>query len=409
VFLDKAGYSGEENADVGKLARIGRATVLLKGPGCAAVDRQGRIVWCAGQDLAIKRLEKDGTRTVLADGFEGRHFNGPNDVAIAADGTIWFTDSDVGLRGGIRGPLAQMPDSVWRLKDGKVTLAVSREQLGAEPNGIALSPDDAHVAAHRHEGQGGDIWITDMTRGATSRLTFDASLDNQSPIWSPDGRLIAFASIRNGKFGLYQKAANNGGVEERLYESDTPGLRAVHWAPDGKTIVFQTLDPKTRQDLWFLPLSGREAVPFLRTPFNENHGQISPDGRWITYVSNETGLSEVYVQPYPSGAGKWQVSVSYGNFPQWRRDGRELYFINGTGRLMAADIKSGGSSFEVGVARELFDSGVPVATGGGGTHPFFPYAAAADGQRFLVTRPLNDTDAPAQLAVIVNWASRLKK
>ena len=145
VFLDRAGYSGDDFANVGKFAQIGRAHVLLMGPGCAGVDAQGRLIWCAGQDLAIKRLEKDGTRTVLANGFEGKRFNGPNDVAIAADGAIYFTDSDVGLRGGIRGPLAQMPDSVWRWKDGKVTLAVSREQLGAEPNGIALSPDDTYL------------------------------------------------------------------------------------------------------------------------------------------------------------------------------------------------------------------------------------------------------------------------
>jgi gluconolactonase len=116
------------------------------GPGCAGVDHEGRIVWCAGQDRAIKRMEKDGTRTVLAGGFEGKHFNGPNDVAIAADGAIFFTDSDVGLRGGIlHATDVQMPDSVWRWKDGKVTLAVSREQLGSEPNGIALSPDDKYL------------------------------------------------------------------------------------------------------------------------------------------------------------------------------------------------------------------------------------------------------------------------
>jgi gluconolactonase len=145
VFLDRAGYSGDDFANTGKLAQIGRAHVLLMGPGCTGVDREGRVVWCAGQDLAIKRLEKDGTRTVLANGFEGKHFNGPNDVAIAADGAIFFTDSDVGLRGGIRSPQVQMPDSVWRWKDGKVTLVVSREQLGAEPNGIALSPDDKYL------------------------------------------------------------------------------------------------------------------------------------------------------------------------------------------------------------------------------------------------------------------------
>ena len=142
VFLDRAGYSGEDFDHVGKLALIGRAHVLLMGPGCTGVDRQGRLIWCAGQDLAIKRLEKDGTRTVLASGFEGKHFNGPNDVAIAADGAIYFTDSDVGLRGGIHGPEVQMPDSVFRWKDGQVMRVLSREQLGAEPNGIALSPDD---------------------------------------------------------------------------------------------------------------------------------------------------------------------------------------------------------------------------------------------------------------------------
>jgi gluconolactonase len=145
VFMDKAGYSGDDFAHDGKFSYIGRAHVLLMGPGCTAVDHQGRIVWCAGQDRAIKRMEKDGTRTTLAADFEGKRFNGPNDVAITADGTIYFTDSDVGLRGGIKGGLAQMPDSVWRIKDGKVTKAVDRETLGSEPNGIALSPDDKYL------------------------------------------------------------------------------------------------------------------------------------------------------------------------------------------------------------------------------------------------------------------------
>jgi gluconolactonase len=145
VFLDRAGYSGVDFANDGKLAQIGRAHVILMGPGCVAVDGEGRVVWCAGQDRAIWRLEKDGTRTVLADKFEGKRFNGPNDVAITADGAIYFTDSDVGLRGGINGGLAQMRDSVWRWKAGKVMLVVDREQLGAEPNGIALSPDDKYL------------------------------------------------------------------------------------------------------------------------------------------------------------------------------------------------------------------------------------------------------------------------
>ncbi len=145
VFLDKAGYSGTDFAHIGKLSLIARIHMILIGPNCTGVDWQGRVIWCAGQDRTLMRLEKDGSRTVLASGYDGKRFNGPNDVAIAHDGAIFFTDSDVGLRGGINGGLAELPDSVWRWKDGKVTLAVSRKELGAEPNGIALSPDDKYL------------------------------------------------------------------------------------------------------------------------------------------------------------------------------------------------------------------------------------------------------------------------
>ncbi|MBT2187356.1 SMP-30/gluconolactonase/LRE family protein [Sphingobium nicotianae] len=145
VALDTAGYSGSDFAHDGKLASFARLHLILIGPNCTGIDHQGRLIWCAGQDRALKRLEPDGTRTVLADKADGKRFNGPNDVAIAANGAIYFTDSDVGLRGGINGGLAQMPNAVWMWKDGKVTQVVSRDELGSEPNGIALSPDDKYL------------------------------------------------------------------------------------------------------------------------------------------------------------------------------------------------------------------------------------------------------------------------
>lgn len=144
-FLDKAGYSGTDFAHDGKLSYIDRIHMILIGPNCTGIDLQGRLIWCAGQDRALMRLEKNGTRTVLTNNYKGKRFNGPNDVAITKDGAIYFTDSDVGLRGGINGGLAQMPDSVWRWKAGKLTMVVSRKELGAEPNGIALSPDDKYL------------------------------------------------------------------------------------------------------------------------------------------------------------------------------------------------------------------------------------------------------------------------
>jgi gluconolactonase len=145
VFMEKAGYSGEDPSHVGLQTRAGRTHVIIIGPNCATLDAQGRLVWCAGQDLAVKRLERDGTRTVLADGFEGKHFNGPNDIAIKSDGAVYIADSDVGLRDGGRSPLKQLPNNVWRWKDGRVTLALEGTKLGASPNGIVFSPDEKYL------------------------------------------------------------------------------------------------------------------------------------------------------------------------------------------------------------------------------------------------------------------------
>ena len=173
---------------------------------------------------------------------------------------------------------------------------------------MALSPDGKRIAAHRHDGDGGDIWLTETARGTTSRLTFDASQDNSSPVWSPDGSEIVFASRRAGKWGLYRKRADNSGAEELLYESERVS-RPAHWSPDG-TIVFSTLEPQTIQDLWILSLSGaRKATPWLQTRFIENQGHLAPDGRFIAYMSNETGRYEVYVRAFPSGGGKWQTRM----------------------------------------------------------------------------------------------------
>jgi gluconolactonase len=146
VFLDQAGYTGKDTENAGIQTRRARAHVLLIGPQCTTRDAQGRLVWCASNDGTVMRLEKDGTRTVLASGYEGKRFNGPNDLAMTRDGAIYLTDVDAGLRYGKDSPLKQLPNqAVYRIKDGKVTVAVDEASLGGWPNGIALSPDDKHL------------------------------------------------------------------------------------------------------------------------------------------------------------------------------------------------------------------------------------------------------------------------
>ncbi len=147
VFLEKAGYSGTDVEHVGAQTRSGRSHVLLIGPSCAGLDSQGRLIWCADNDRALMRLEKDGTRTVLSSGHEGKRFSGPNDIAIRRDDGVYLTDNDFGLRDAGRNPDKQMPNGIWLIKDGRSTLVLDAATLGGIPNGIALSPDEKYLYA----------------------------------------------------------------------------------------------------------------------------------------------------------------------------------------------------------------------------------------------------------------------
>src|SRR5262249_28282584 len=159
----------------------------------------------------------------------------------------------------------------------------------------------------------------DLERGTNTRFTFDASQENSSPIWSPDGSTIVFSSVRNKRFGLYRKASNCVGTEELLYESETPKV-PMSWAPDGNSLVFVNFDPKTFSDLWILPLTGdRQPRPYLQTPMSETLPQISPDGHWISYASGPGGVgaNQLWVQSYPNPGTKWQVSSTGGHVSRW--------------------------------------------------------------------------------------------
>jgi Tol biopolymer transport system component len=281
---------------------------------------------------------------------------------------------------------------------------------------VSLSPDGSRAIVHRHEEpSGGGLWLLDFARGTTARFTFDTS-HNDSAHWSPDGSRIVFRSDREGgDRNLYEKIASGAGPDELLLTSSEP-KDPTNWSSDGRFIVYISEHPKTGVDLWVLPLSGdRKPMSFLRTPFDEGHGRLSPDGRWMTYTSNETGRNEVYGQPFPPSGGKWQVSTSGGAQPRWRRDGKELYYLAGAGgetAVMAVEVRATESTFEVGVPKALFRTriaGAPPQTQVLGTATESSYAGTADGQRFLIlTPPLGET-AQEPITVVLNWTARLKK
>jgi DNA-binding winged helix-turn-helix (wHTH) protein/Tol biopolymer transport system component len=285
-------------------------------------------------------------------------------------------------------------------------------ELVGEPGdyrGVDLSPDGSRIAVHRHDGKRGDIWVLEP-QGTTTRLTFDATQDNSMPIWSPDGARIVFASRRNGRWGLYLKASNGTGAEELVVESDAVKI-PMAWAPDGNSIVY-AVGLNGNADQWLLPLSGdREPKPLLDSRYLEYHAQISPNGKWLAYASSDAesaGFLQVFVKPFPSGDGKWQVSTSGGFLPRWRADGKEIFYLSVAplGKVVAMPVNENGPRIEVGSPQELFDSGVQLAI-------WHSYAVSPDGQRFLISRPVSsfrDDGVPASspISVVLNWTALLE-
>jgi Tol biopolymer transport system component len=281
------------------------------------------------------------------------------------------------------------------------------EKVG--PPGIisthALSPNEKMIALSRFDPQAanGDLWIIDLARGTSSRFTFDPAGDN-SPVWSPDSARIVFASTRSGVSDLYSKSASGAGNDELLFKSGG-GKFANDWSSDGRFILYQELNPKTDMDVWVLPLFGdKKPTPLLQTNFNEGQARFSPDGRWIAYVSNESGTAQVYIQNFPLTGGKWMASTNGGFTPRWRQDGKELFYIAPDRKLMAVDVRGDSNKFEVGSPHVLFELRV-VATLG---PPVSPFSVSHNGQRFLINM-LVEESSTAPMTVVENWTAVLKR
>jgi serine/threonine protein kinase len=269
--------------------------------------------------------------------------------------------------------------------------------------GLDLSPDGKKLAVHQHEYGGGDVWVIEAERPTPSRLTFDASQENWFPVVSPDGKRVAFASTRAGTTGIYEKSSDGAGSETLLFESDTE-VYPLSWSPDNRYLVFGRVDGRTR-DLWLLPLEGEKKPQRF---VNGALAQVSPDGKWIAYAGSDGGRArqEIFVRPFPTGSSVWQISTNGGFEMRWRPDGREMFYTSG-GKMMAVDVKTGGSVFEWGAAKGLFD--LPVTVRGHAVYEQF--AVSPDGQRFLIHQLAGASSASVidSFTVVLNWPSLLQK
>ena len=271
---------------------------------------------------------------------------------------------------------------------------------------LALSSDESRVAVVLTTGRpdNTDLWVLEAAGGRQVRLTFDAGIDN-SPVWSRDDLRVAFEGNREGAPTLRQKRVDGTTNEEALLALGV-AIAPTDWSADGRYIAYvRTLGTAGSTDIWALPLFGdRKPIPLVQTRYDETNAVFSPDGRWFAYQSNETGQAEIYVQPFPSTGGTFQVSKNGGTQPSWRRDGKELYFLSRDSQLMAAAVDTT-HEFQAGTPAALFAVATLPNSG-----PAFgrQYAATKDGQRFLVN-VVQEPSLAIPLTVVVNWLSAVQR
>ena len=290
---------------------------------------------------------------------------------------------------------------LWFTREGKLTGAVGDLERYFDP---AISPDGTRVAAGILTGQGtGDLWTFDLVRGTKTRLTFSPSVQRY-PVWSADGKTIYYGSNRKGAFHIYAKAADGSGDEQTIMEDETGYEFPQNASPDQRYLVYMRVatDRRTGTELWALPLTGeRKPVAVVQNSFPSFNPFVSPDSKWIAYESTESGRAEICITAFPAGGVKWQVSTGGGGAPKWRRDGKELFFMDPADNVMAVDVDTSGSAVRIGTPHQLFrPTGVQTQQG--------PYTAAADGKKFLVNS--GDVKEESQpLTLVQNWPTQLKK
>jgi dipeptidyl aminopeptidase/acylaminoacyl peptidase len=332
---------------------------------------------------------------VTAHELEGDAFPIAENLRVGPSGVPFFSASNTGV---LAFPIQETPGAqlVWFDRSGKPIEAVTEPDDYSNPR---LSPDGRKIVVciYNRQARARDLWIVDLERKSRAKATIDPA-DEVNPTWSADGSLIAFTSDRSGQRDVYQKPANGLGDEQLLFAS-SEAKSLSDWSPDGRLLLVH--GPTAGISLIEVAFGKASLRPWHRTGSVSQNAQFSPDGRWIAYNSSETGRMEVYVGAASGTGGKVIVSRNGGVQPRWRRDGKEIFYIEPGDLLMAADVSTANATkFETRAVRRLFQVDFADALGS-------LYDVSADGQRFLVNTRVGEPIAP--ITVVLNWTAALNK
>ncbi len=349
----------------------------------------GRILYVKGgtlvaQPFDARSLKTTGEPVPVAEQI-GTTANGLSDFSVSSNGALVY-----------RGGATNDNRLVWVDRNGKELSEVDKP---APNQTTSLSPDGMRLAIAKRDSQGDKVavWIRDLARGVTSRFTFNAS-NESSPVWSADGSRVVFSSDRKGSPSLYEKGATGTGSEKELWSCGET-LIANDWSRDGKFLAVNRLTSKNTWDIWIVPADGSKPFPFVESPFIDALPVFSPDGRYVAYMSNESGRVEVYVQQFPGPGGKWQISANGGIEPHWSADGKTIYFLGLDSKMMATAVAAG-ATFTAEAPQPLFDAHVLP---GQRRNSFL---VSRDGLRFLLLAPVG-RDRIAPITVVLNWPASL--
>jgi len=279
-------------------------------------------------------------------------------------------------------------------RGGRKLQTVGKPFRLADNPAIRISPNDTQAIVPIRGPEQDDLWIADLNSGTFSRVTFEGS---RSGVWSPDGRKVLWAANDGNR---YVKAAGGSGKDELVYKEDEkcPTCFVEDWSSDGKLITFSEAGVKAGFEIWLVPAGGGKPYPYLQSDFAAYWDRFSPDNRWMAYASDQSPHPEqVFVESIPRGKGRWQISEKHGDWPVWRRDGKELFYVEGT-RLTAVPTHLTETTFERGKPQALFEVGT-----------LNRFQVSRDGQRFLMALPVEGSPDSAPLTVDTDWRARLRK
>jgi Tol biopolymer transport system component len=373
----------------------GERRTLIRGGHTGRVVSTGHLVYCrAGNLMALPfdTVRQEVTASAPVTIIEGIRLS----PAVAGD----YSFSNAGS-------LAYIPASprqferhlIWIDRNGKVELipAPPRNYQVAD-----LSPDGRQIAAEIGSNTT-DLWIYNLDRGNLTRISSEGS--SQVPVWTPDGKRVAYRATREGKRSIYWRAADGSGTEEPL--TGGPDQYApTSWSNDGKELAFWAISPDTGIDIWILDIGNKPSStvtsqntpnphPFIQTLFYEVYPKFSPDGRWLAYNSNKSGRYEVYLTSYPDSEKEWTVSIDGGIYPIWAPGSRELFYKSGSD-LMTVDIQPG-AELKLGKPKILFETAAEV------------YDISADGKHFLGIQPIEPAHDATHISIVLNWFEELKQ